>query len=71
MPPLKALDILPGDVVFVEAQIQRYVHFDDHPRPRDGWLWDSIPFRVGLQLRAISLVATPRDIVEEDDDVDL
>ena len=71
MPPLKAFDITPGDVVLVEAHIQRYVHYEDHPRPRDGWLWNAVPFRVGLQLRAISLLATPRDIVEDDDDVDL
>lgn len=70
MPPLKAFDIQSGDVVAVEANIQRYVHFEDHTRPRDGWQWNAIPFRVGLQLRAVSLIATPRDIVEEDDGVD-
>ena len=70
MPSLKPSDILPGDIVCVEAHIQRYVHFDDHSKPRDGWQWNAIPYRVGLQLRAISLVATPRDIVEEDDDVE-
>ena len=69
MPVLRASDVQPGDVVCVEAYIQRYVHFDDHSKPRDGWQWNSIPFRVGLQLRAVSLIASPRDIVEEDDDV--
>ena len=70
MPTLKTNQIAAGDIVCVEAYIQRYVHFDDHSKPRDGWLWNSIPFRVGLQLRAVSLIATPRDIVEEDDGVD-
>ena len=70
MPTLKSTDVRPGDIVCVEANIQRYVHFDDHPKPRDGWAWNAIPFRVGLQLRAISLIATPRDIVEEDDDIE-
>ena len=70
MQPLPASDITPGDIVCVEANIQRYIHFDDHNKPRDGWAWNTIPYRVGLQLRAISLIATPRDIVEEDDDIE-
>ena len=70
MPPLKAKDITPGDIVFVEANIQRYVHFDDHNRPRDGWQWNAIPFRIGFQLRSISLIASPGDVVEDDEGVE-
>ena len=70
MDVLKASEIMPGDIVFVEANIQRYVHWDDHSRPRDGWQWGSVPFRIGLQLRAISLLATPRDVLDDDDDVE-
>ena len=69
MPPLKAFDIQSGDIVAVEAHVQRYIHFEDHMRPRDGWQWSAFPFRVGFQLRAISLIATPRDIVEDDEDI--
>ena len=72
MDELRITDIQPGDVVFVEAHVQRYVHFDDHNKPRDGWQWSAIPFRVGLQLRTISLIATPRDVEDDgDDDIDL
>ena len=68
MPYLKPSDVMPGDIVFVEAHIQRYIHFDDHSKPRDGWQWKSLPFRVGLQLRSVSLIATPRDVVSDDDE---
>lgn len=67
MDELKAGVIVPGVIVCVEANIQRYVHYEDHNRPRDGWLWSAVPYRIGLQLRAISLIATPRDVVDDDD----
>ena len=70
MEPLTASDITPGDIVFVEAHIQRYVHFDDHNRPRDGWDWNAVPFRIGFQLKSIALIATPRDVVEDDEGVE-
>lgn len=70
MPLLRPSDIQGGDFVCVEANIQRYVHYEDHSRPRDGWLWSTVPYRIGLQLRSVSLIATPRDIVDEDDGVE-
>ena len=70
MDVLNASEITPGDIVFVEANIQRYVHWDDHSRPRDGWKWSSVPFRVGLQLRSIFLLASPRDVIDDDEDVE-
>ena len=67
MDELKAGVIVQGVIACVEANIQRYVHYEDHNRPRDGWLWSAVPYRIGLQLRAISLIATPRDVVDDDD----
>ena len=55
------------DIVAVEAYVQRYVHRQDAPmQPRGVPVnWDQVPFRVGLELLAISLLATPRDSPNE------
>lgn len=55
------------DIVAVEAFIQRYVHRQDAPFQMRGVAvdWDKVPFRVGLELLAISLLATPRDSLHE------
>ena len=55
------------DIVAVEAYVQRYVHRQDAPMQRRGIPvnWDQVPFRVGLELLAISLLGTPRDSTNE------
>ena len=55
------------NIVATEAYVQRYVHHQDAPmQPRSIPIkWDRVPFRVGLELLAISLLATPRDSTNE------
>ena len=67
MTRLEIDDLVSRDIVAVEAYVQRYVHRQDAPmQPRGAPIdWDQVPFRVGLELLAISILASPRDVVNE------
>ncbi|KAK7685937.1 hypothetical protein QCA50_010746 [Cerrena zonata] len=66
----------PADIVFAEGYIQRYCYWVDGKKKMDGDAvdWAQSPYRVGIELTALSLVATPRDFEvesEEEPEVDL